>query len=72
MDYFERIIDINSNEETIRPYTEEEILEVEANQKKLDEENEKKQLELHKKLQTRNAILEKLGLTDEEAALLLS
>lgn len=72
MDYIERIIDINSNEETIRPYTQEEILEVEANKKTHQKELEAKQREVEQKEQARAAILDKLGITEEEAKLLLS
>lgn len=66
--YIEKIIDVSTGEEIIRDYDSNEIKEVEAARKQaaaisanLEEIAEKKKL-----------ILEKLGITEEEAKLLLS
>lgn len=65
--YKEKIIDIEIGEETWRDYTAEEIAEVE----KAQAEAAKELAELAKIAENRKAILEKLGLTEEEAKLLL-
>ena len=65
--YKEKIVDLISGEETLRDYTQEEIAIVEAEEAKLAE-LKRKELE---KISARNAIFEKLGLTAEEAAVLL-
>ncbi len=67
--YFERIIDINTGEETIRPYTEEEIAETKKNElehKKLLKEIEKREL-MRQSAMTK---LLALGLTEDEIAAL--
>lgn len=66
--YKEKIVDINTGEETWRDYTAAEIREVEKAQAKAATEA-KEQAE---KDYARKAIFEKLGLTEEEAKLLLS
>lgn len=65
--YKEKIIDVSTGEELWRDYTEEEIDEVE----KAKELAAKAQLEIQSKELARKAIFEKLGLTPEEAAVLL-
>lgn len=65
--YKEKIIDLISGEEIFRDYTKEEIANVEAEQVQAAELNKKEQ----ERITARNAILEKLGLTEEEAAVLL-
>lgn len=65
--YKEKIIDIQTGEETLRDYTDEEIAEVE----KAQAETAKKLAELEKIAENRKAILAKLGITEEEAKLLL-
>lgn len=64
--YKEKIYDIKTGEETWRDYTAEEILEIE----KAQVEANARALELAEKKAARKAILEKLGLTEEEAKLL--
>ena len=64
----EKIIDLQTGEETIRPYTEAEIAEVEAANLKAEEKREL----LAEQGIARNALLEKLGITSDEAKLLLS
>jgi hypothetical protein len=64
----EKIINVSTGEETIRPYTAEEIAEVEAERVKIAA----RQKELQDKETARLAVLEKLNITQEEAKLLLS
>lgn len=64
-------IDIKNGQETVRDFTIEEKNEREALAKMHNEKIEKFNDELLKKQKLRNAILEKLGLTEEEAAVLL-
>lgn len=67
MTYCERIVNVETGETTERPYTENEIAKVEAN--KLESEQEAaKQIE---GAVAKAALLEKLGITEEEAKLLL-
>lgn len=70
--YFERIIDITTGEETIRPYSAEEIAAVEAEQSEIEIHLQKLASERSVKDAARQVILDKLGLTQEEASLLLS
>lgn len=67
MTLFEKIIDITSGEETIRPYTAEEIAEVEAIQAQKTERD----IKLAAKAAARQAVLDKLGLTADEITALL-
>jgi len=69
--YQEKIIDITTGKETIRPYTAKEVAEVEANIEATRVEQETKADAKSKKDAARQAILDKLGLTADEAALLL-
>lgn len=66
--YKEKIINVETGEETWRDYTAEEIAEVEKN--KLSAE--KRNAEILEKEKTKKAILTKLGITEDEAKLLLS
>ena len=68
MTYTEKIIDVNTGEETLRPYTAKEIAEVE----KAILDNEAKAQAQATKATEKAALLAKLGITDEEAKLLLS
>ena len=65
--YKERIVNIETGEETWRDYTDAEIAEVEAAQA----EALQNQAEAEVKEAARQAVLTKLGLTDEEAQALL-
>ena len=65
--YKEKIINIETGEETWRDYTDAEIAEVEAAQA----EALQNQAEAEVKEAARQAVLTKLGLTDEEAQALL-
>jgi hypothetical protein len=67
----EKIVNIITGEETIRPYTAEEIAAVEASKAKLTAEQAKIDSEQAAKAEARQAILDRLGLTADEAALLL-
>ena len=67
MTYFEKIVDVNTGEETLRPYTDKEIALVE---KSLARANEVA-TEAAAKADAKAALLTKLGITEEEAALLL-
>jgi hypothetical protein len=69
--YQEKIVDISTGKETIRPYTAKEVAEVEANIEATRIEQEAKADAKSKKDAARQAILDKLGLSADEAALLL-
>jgi hypothetical protein len=71
MTYTEKIIDISTGEETIRPYTAEEIAEVEKLQAQFAIEKAKRDSEETAKAAARQAVLDKLGLTAEEMVALL-
>ena len=66
--YKEKIVNVETGEETWRDYTAAEIAEVEAAQA----EAAAKATELAEKEAARKAIFDKLGITEEEAKLLLS
>ena len=66
--YQEKIVDVITGEETFRPYTKKEIAEVEASiadAKKISDETTAK-------VAAKQAVLDRLGITVDEAALLLS
>ena len=65
--YKEKIVNIATGEETWRDYTEAEIAEVEKAQAAAQIEIAKQAAKAHE----RSALLAKLGITEEEAALLL-
>ncbi len=67
MSYFEKIVNLETGEETERPYTAKEIKEVEKAQA-LAAEFEAKRLA---DAETRAALLARIGITEEEAQLLL-
>jgi len=67
MTYIEKIIDVTTGEETIRNYSAKEIAEVEANIAKATIATE----EIAQKATDKAALLAKLGITEEEASLLL-
>lgn len=69
--YFERIIDATTGEETIRPYTAEEIAVVEALQAEMAAAKAERDAQEVTKAAARQAVLDKLGLTAEEIAALL-
>lgn len=65
--YKEKIIDVITNEVSFRDYTADEIAQIEESQRL----NAIKLAEYQEKMSARLAVLEKLGLTEEEAKLLL-
>ena len=67
----EKIIDVTTGEETNRPYTDEEIAAVEAEQAIADAERIKRDAEQASKDAARQAVLDKLGLSADEVAALL-
>jgi hypothetical protein len=71
MEYTEKIIDITTGEETIRPYTKAEIAEVETTLAQIESERLIRENEKAVKESAKAALLERLGITAEEAALLL-
>ena len=71
MTYTEKIIDIETGEETLREYTAAEIAEVEKAQADAILENEKVTAEQATKDAARQAVLDKLGLSADEVAALL-
>ena len=68
MTYFEKIVDVETGEETIRPYTKQEIDEVE---KAILETQSISEIEANKAAE-KAALLAKLGITADEAKLLLA
>jgi len=67
MTYYEKIVNVQTGEEILREYTSEEIELVE----KAEAESVKATEELQAKAAARLVILEKLGLTEDEAKVLL-
>jgi len=67
MTYYEKIVNVQTGEEILREYTSEEIELVE----KAEAESVKATKELQAKAAARLVILEKLGLTEDEAKVLL-
>jgi uncharacterized protein (UPF0179 family) len=68
----EKIVDISTGEETIRPYTSEEIAIVEIERAEILAIQAAKEAEETAKIAARQAVLDKLGLTAEEVAALLA
>lgn len=66
--YFEKIVDLKTGEETYREFTSAEIAEIETNKANA----EQLIIDAQKKQAAQLAIIQKLGLTEEEAKLLLS
>jgi hypothetical protein len=66
--YKEKIVNIQTGEETFRDFTDEEVSVIEANQTKAAEETAEEAARLSAKL----AIYAKLGLTEEEINTLIS
>ena len=69
--YTEKIINIETGEETIRPFTDEEIAAAEAIKAQRDAEQAKRDAEQATKDAARQAVLDKLGLSADEVAALL-
>jgi hypothetical protein len=67
--YNEKIVDVLTGEEIIRPYTEEEIAAVIASQKQLAEEDKIETAKKTAKESARNKLID-LGLTEDEIAAL--
>jgi hypothetical protein len=70
--YFEKIVDISTGEETIRPYTAAEIKAVEAIKAQRDEEQAERDAAQADKDAARQSVLDKLGLSADEVAALIS
>jgi hypothetical protein len=69
--YFEKIVDVSTGEETIRPYTAAEVKAVEAIKAKNEAEQAERDADQASKNAARQAVLDKLGLTADEIAALL-
>ena len=69
--YFERIIDAKTGEETIRPYTAKEIEAVKMQESELAAAKAERDAEQNAKNEARQVVLDKLGLTADEIAVLL-
>ena len=67
MTYFEKIVDVTTGKEILRPYTKAEVAEVEE----AIVRNEERIKLLSDKAVNKAALLEKLGITEDEAKLLL-
>ena len=65
------IVDCSTGEQTVVPLTAEEIAELEAAAEKAEQDRLAAEAEGAQKAAARAAIFEKLGLTEEEAAVLL-
>jgi hypothetical protein len=70
--YQEKVIDLETGTETIRAYTEAEIAEVEGAKAAAEAEAAKLAAEQAEKDAAKQALLDKLGLTADEAKLLLN
>ena len=68
MTYTEKIIDVSTGEETLRPYSAKEIAEVEKGIALVEAKAEAEMTKAAEKA----ALLARLGITDDEAKLLLS
>lgn len=68
MTYFEKIVDVSTGEETLREYTAEEIDAV----KRAQAESAERIAKQEEAALAREALLKKLGITEDEAKLLLS
>lgn len=66
------IVDCSTGEQTVVPLTAEEIADLEAAAAKAEAERLAAEAEAAQKAVARQALLDKLGITQEEAALLLS
>lgn len=66
------IIDCSTGEQTVVPLTAEEIAELEVAAAKAEQDRLAAEAEAATKATARQALLDKLGITQEEAALLLS
>jgi hypothetical protein len=66
------IVDCSTGEQSIVPLTDEEIAELEAAAAKAEQDRLAAEAEAAQKAVARQALLDKLGITQEEAALLLS
>lgn len=69
--YVEKMFNIATGEETIRPYTAEEIAEVEEAQRKAAKVTAERDADQATRDADRAALLSKLGITADEAKLLL-
>ena len=69
--YFEKIIDATTGEETIRPYTAKEIKTVEALQAEMAAAKANHDAEQAERDAARQAVLDKLGLSADEVKALL-
>jgi len=72
MTYTEKIYDVVTGDEIIRPFTSQEVATVEAAKAAAEAENLQLQTELAAKEAAREAVLSKLGITAEEVAALLA
>jgi hypothetical protein len=70
--YFERIIDITTGDEIIRPYTAKEIEAVKMEESELAAAKAERDAEQNAKNAARQVVLDKLGLTADEIAALLA
>lgn len=71
MTYFEKIVDVTTGEETMRPFTKEETAELEKRKAEILDEVAIREAEEATRIAERAALLAKLGITEEEARLLL-
>ena len=71
MTYFEKIVDVSTGEETLRPFTDAESAALEAEKAQSLLEQAERDAEQASKDAARQAVLDKLGLSADEVAALL-
>lgn len=71
MTYFEKIVDVFTGEETLRPFTDDESTALDAEQALAAAEQAERETEQSAKAAARQVVLDKLGLTADEVAALL-
>jgi hypothetical protein len=71
MTYFEKIVNVLTGEEILRPYTPEEITALQTNKTEIEAEQAAKDAEQASKNAARQAVLDKLGLSVDEITALL-
>ena len=72
MTYIEKIINVTTGEETLRPFTVDEIAAIEAEQAQIAAAKAEHDAQEATKAAARQAVLDKLGLTADEMAALFS
>jgi len=72
INYSEKIVNVQTGEEIIRPYTEAEIAEIETQAAAIAQAKAEQELVAAQRAVDKQELLERLGITEDEAKLLLS